>query len=617
MKDFFRVLRYSPKLRQRLINFFLFTVLGVIFSSVTLVVAIPLLQILFDNVKATATPPIPAFSFSADYAIGVFQHYFISVINTSGKQSALLFVCVCVVGFRFLGNLFGYIERVVASKLRVEVVRNLRSDFFEKITHLHIGYFNDQRKGDLISRFTNDAQEVENSVVNSLKVVFKEPITIVVSFVILFLISVKLTLFSVFVLPLVGGLLAEIVKRLKRQAKLSQESLGRTVNILDETFGGMRVVKAFNARKYILKKMNEENSYYGKVNLSMAYKNELASPVSELMGVIIISGIMFYGGVLILGGQKELEPEAFLIFLATFAQILQPAKSFSNGITSMQKGIASARRIFSIIDTKSAIQNKPNAIALKQFEHSVEFKNVSFAYDAGLVLKNINLTVQKGKTVALVGPSGGGKSTLVDLVPRFYDPTEGEVRIDGKSITDYDIESLRSHMGIVTQESILFNDTIFNNIAFGMPNVSEEAVINAAKIANAHDFIAQSEKGYQTLIGERGSKLSGGQRQRISIARAVLKNPPILILDEATSALDSESEKLVQEALFNLMKNRTSIVIAHRLSTIKKADEIVVIQKGEIAERGTHDELIRLEGVYRKLSDIQSTDRTSSSTQNA
>ena len=617
MKDFFRVLRYSGKLKQRLILFFGFTVLGTIFSSVTLVVAIPLLQILFDKVEKTATPPMPSFEFSADYAIGVFQHYFISIINVSGKPSALLFVCVCVVAFRFLGNLFGYIERVVASKLRVEVVRNLRNDFFEKITHLHIGYFNDQRKGDLISRFTNDAQEVENSVVNSLKVVFKEPITIIVSFVILFLISVKLTLFTVIVLPLVGGLLAEIVKRLKRQAKLSQESLGRTVNILDETFGGMRVVKAFNARKYILKKMTEENGYYSKVNLSMAYKNELASPVSELMGVFIISGIMYYGGLVILSGEEKLDASAFLIFLATFAQILQPAKSFSNGVTSMQKGIASARRIFTIIDTKPVIENLPNAIELTKFENSVEFKKVSFSYDAGLVLKNINLVVEKGKTIALVGPSGGGKSTLADLVPRFYDPTEGEVCIDGKSIREYDIESLRKHMGIVTQESILFNDTIFNNIAFGMPHATEEAVIQAAKIANAHDFISQTENGYQTLIGERGSKLSGGQRQRLSIARAVLKNPPILILDEATSALDSESEKLVQEALFNLMKNRTSIVIAHRLSTIQKADEIIVIQKGEIVERGTHEQLIKQDGVYRKLSDIQSTDRGYMDKQNA
>ena len=335
----------------------------------------------------------------------------------------------------------------------------------------------------------------------------------------------------------------------------------------------------------------------------------MASPVSEILGVTIIAGVIFFGGNMVLSEDSSLTPEVFLTFLALFSMILQPAKSFSNGITSLQKGSASAKRIFQIIDTQSAIQNKPDAIVLKGFENSIEFRNVSFAYETELVLKNINLTILKGKTIALVGTSGGGKSTLADLIPRFYDPTEGEVCIDGKSIGNYEIESLRKQMGVVTQESILFNDTIFNNIAFGMPNVSEAAVIHAAKIANAHDFITQTERGYQTFIGERGSKLSGGQRQRLSIARAVLKNPPILILDEATSALDSESEKLVQEALFNLMKNRTSIVIAHRLSTIQHADEILVIKNGEIVERGTHDQLSRNDGLYQKLSSIQKTDK--------
>jgi subfamily B ATP-binding cassette protein MsbA len=339
----------------------------------------------------------------------------------------------------------------------------------------------------------------------------------------------------------------------------------------------------------------------------MAYKNELASPVSEILGVLIIAGIIFFGGKMVLSNGAELTPSAFMTFLAVFAMIIQPAKNFSNGITSLQRGTASATRIFSIIDQEPLIKSKPNAIELKSFEKSIEFKNVSFAYDAHNVLEKINLTIEKGKTLALIGPSGGGKSTLADLVPRFYDPTYGEVLLDGISLFDYELESLRKQMGVVTQESILFNDTIYNNIAFGLPHVSEEDVIRAAKIANAHDFISQTEEGYQTYIGERGSKLSGGQRQRLSIARAVLKNPPILILDEATSALDSESEKLVQEALFNLMKNRTSIVIAHRLSTIQHADEIVVIQEGRIAERGSHEQLTALNGIYRKLIDIQKT----------
>jgi ATP-binding cassette, subfamily B, bacterial MsbA len=609
MKDFFRVLGYSNRLLTRLVQFFGFSFLGTLFGAVTIVVAIPMLNILFDKVESAPAPALPAFEFSTEYAINVFQHYFVTIINGEGKAQALLFVCVCMVALRLVGNIFVYIERVVASKLRVKIIRNLRNDYFDKITQLHIGYFNNQRKGDLISRFTNDAQEVENAIVNSLKVVFKEPITIIVYFILLFAISVKLTLFTLVVLPLMGGVLAEIVKRLKRQAKQSQESLGRTVSILDETFSGMRVVKAFNARKYIYEKMTGENDHYSQVNLSMAYKNELASPVSEFLGIVIVAVILYFGGLLILSGEGALEASAFIVFIGLFAQIIQPAKSFSNGITSMQKGIASARRIFEIIDTQPVIKSKPNAIELKSFENEIQFNNVSFAYDTEPVLKNINLKIEKGKMLALVGPSGGGKSTLADLVPRFYDPTHGQVEVDGVSITEYELESLRKQIGVVTQESILFNDTIFNNIAFGMPNVSEESVIHAARIANAHDFIVQTENGYQTLIGERGSKLSGGQRQRLSIARAVLKNPPILILDEATSALDSESEKLVQEALFNLMKNRTSIVIAHRLSTIQHADEIVVIQNGEIAQQGTHTELSNQEGLYRKLVSIQNAER--------
>jgi subfamily B ATP-binding cassette protein MsbA len=337
----------------------------------------------------------------------------------------------------------------------------------------------------------------------------------------------------------------------------------------------------------------------------MSYKNELASPVSEILGVIIVAGIIFFGGNMVLTEESSLKPEVFIGFLAIFSMIIQPAKNFSNGITSLQKGTASAKRIFDIMDLEPAIKDKPNAEVLQDFKHTIEFKNVSFAYETENVLKNVNLSISKGKTLALVGPSGGGKSTLADLVPRFYDPTEGSVCIDGKSLTEYNLESIRKHMGVVTQESILFNDTIFNNIAFGKEGVSEAAVIEAAKIANAHDFVMQTESGYQTYIGERGSKLSGGQRQRISIARAVLKNPPILILDEATSALDSESEKLVQEALFNLMKNRTSLIIAHRLSTIQHADEIVVVQEGQIAERGTHQQLLDKRGLYWKLSTIQ------------
>ena len=566
-----------------------------------------MLRVLFDRTTGAVIPEIPDFELSIKYIETIFNHFFLTIIRDSGKLNALLFVCALIVICVLLANLFRYLERVIATKLRVDLVKNMRMAIFSNVTRLHIGYFNNERKGDLISRFTNDVQEVEGSVMNSLKAVLKEPVVIIVYFALLFTISVKLTLFTLLVLPITGGALAEIIRRLKRQATASQESLGRIVNILDETFSGMRVINAFNARNFILSRMEDESAYYRKINKSMSYKNELASPVSEILGVAIIAGIIFFGGQLVLSDESSLSPESFLGFLAIFAQIIQPAKSFSNGITSLQKGTASAKRIFSVIDYQPAIHDKIDAIRLEKFEDSIEFKNVSFAYDADHILKNINLKVNKGKTVALVGASGGGKSTLADLVPRFYDPTEGDVCIDGVSLKDYQIESLRKHLGVVTQESILFNDTIFNNIAFGMPDINEEKVIQAAKIANAHDFIMQTDNGYQTKIGERGSKLSGGQRQRLSIARAVLKNPPILILDEATSALDSESERLVQDALFNLMKNRTSIVIAHRLSTIQYADEIVVIQDGRIAERGSHDQLSAQNGLYRKLVDIQKT----------
>jgi subfamily B ATP-binding cassette protein MsbA len=609
MKVFFRVLSYANRLPRRLAFFFFYSILGIIFGAFNILLVMPMLDVLFKQTGNSATvPPFPSFDFSFEFVTGMFNHYFISILKENGPLNSLLFVCALIMACVVLANLFRYLERVMATKIRVDLVKNIRMEIFGKVTQFHIGYFNNERKGDLISRFTNDVNEVENAVMNSLKAVLKEPITIIVYFTLLFRISPQLTLFTLLVLPLTGGVLAEIIKRLKRQATASQESLGRILNILDETFGGMRVVKAFNARGFVLQRIDEESAFFRKTSKSMAYKNELAAPVSEILGVFIISGIIFFGGNMVLSQEMMLKPSAFMTFLTIFAMIIQPAKNFSNGITSLQRGTASAKRIFDIIDTEPIIRNKPDAKPLSLFSDFIEFKNVSFSYGPDkVVLKNINLTIAKGKTIALVGPSGGGKSTLADLVPRFYDPTEGQVCIDGVSLADYELESLRKQLGIVTQESILFNDTIFNNIAFGKPNVSEAEVIQAAKIANAHDFILQTEQGYQTKIGERGSKLSGGQRQRLSIARAVLKNPPILILDEATSALDSESEKLVQEALFSLMKNRTSIVIAHRLSTIQHADEIVVIQDGAIVERGTHEELQQHNGVYKKLSDIQKT----------
>ncbi len=607
MKIFRRILSFSNRLNLRLPLFFFYALLGIVFGAFNIVLVIPMLSVLFDKSGAMATvPPVPDFSFSTAFVTGMFDHYFRLVIHDYGKLNALLFVCTLIVFCIILASIFRYLERVIATKIRVDLVRNMRLRLFANVSLLHIGYFNNERKGDLISRFTNDVWEVENAVMNGLKAVLKEPITILVYFFVLFTISPQLTLFTLLVLPITGGVVAEIIKRLKKQATASQESLGRIVNILDEAFSGMRVVKAFNARDFVYRRLETESTTYRRVNKSMSYLNEMASPVSEILGVIIVAGTIFYGGNLVLADESSLKPEVFIGFLAVFSMIIQPAKNFSNGITSLQRGSASAKRIFDVMDLEPAIRDKPGAVELKDFKESIEFKNVSFAYDTDHVVKNINLRIPKGSTLALVGPSGGGKSTLADLVPRFYDPSEGEVCIDGKSLMDYQIESIRHHMGIVTQESILFNDTIFNNIAFGMVGVGEAAVMEAARIANAHDFIMQTENGYQTFIGERGSKLSGGQRQRISIARAVLKNPPILILDEATSALDTESEKLVQGALSNLMKNRTSVIIAHRLSTIQHATEIAVIQDGQIAERGTHQALLDKRGLYWKLSTIQS-----------
>ncbi|MCP2045596.1 ABC transporter ATP-binding protein [Pontibacter sp. HSC-36F09] len=609
MKTYLRILQFAKPYSRFVPLYTIYTVLGIIFGLLNFTLLIPLLSVLFGTVGADDAAAMvttkPEFSLSLEYFKDFFNYHFGQVILEKGRQGALLFVCIIIVCSVFLSNLFKYLALRVVGALRAHVVKKIRHATYERVTQLHLGYFSNERKGDLMTRMTVDIQEVENSVVNTMTVVIREPISIIAFFVVLFTMSVKLTLFTLILLPLSGILIAGIAKRLKRAAQQGQESLSFILTIIDETLSGIRVIKAFNAEPYILDKFNQQNDRYAHLQRSIANKRDLASPFSEFMGVTVVAGLLWFGGNLVLTQQSELKAEEFITYIVLFSQVLVPAKAMSAAFSNIQRGLVSGDRILKVIDTKPQVIDKPNAKVLPEFRHEIEFRDVRFGYGDHTVLQDINLRIQKGKTVALVGPSGGGKSTLADLIPRFYDPTAGSILIDGHDIRDYTTESVRDKIGVVTQESILFNDTIFNNIAFNKTDATEEEVIAAAKIANAHEFIVKAPEGYQTLIGDRGSRLSGGQRQRLSIARAILQNPPILILDEATSALDTESEKLVQEALTNLMKNRTSVVIAHRLSTIQYADEIVVLQQGSIVERGTHEELLQHGGLYAKLTQMQ------------
>ncbi len=608
MKTYFRILSFAKPYNRFLPQYIIVTSLAVVFGVMNFTLLKPLFDVIFDQADATQIARYseePQFAMNIDYLIQYFNYQLYAITDKYDKTGALFFVCAIIIVTVFLSNLFRYMSSMIMAKVRARVVKNIRVAVFDHVSKMHLGFFSGKRKGDIMSRITNDVQEVEFSVVGSLKVLFKEPATLISYFVVLFAMSFKLTLFTLVLFPVSGFIISEVVKRLKRNAIETQESLGRIVNILDESLSGIRVIKAFNARRYILQKFDDESKKYAGLVVSMARKNELASPVSELLGVSVVAIILLFGGTMVLNNESNLQASEFITYIIIFSQVLIPAKAISSAFSNLQRGLASGVRIFDILDTQTAIKNNNAPKEKNSFDSIIQINNVSFSYDKKPVLKNINLAVEKGKTVALVGPSGGGKSTLADLIPRFYDPTHGEIAIDGINIKDIELYSLRGLFGIVTQESILFNDTIFNNIAFGIKNAREQDVIKAAQIANAHNFIIQSPNGYQTVIGERGTKLSGGQRQRLTIARAVLKNPPILILDEATSALDSESEKLVQEAITKLMQNRTSIVIAHRLSTIQHADKILVIDQGTIKEEGNHDELIQKKGIYTKLSEMQ------------
>jgi subfamily B ATP-binding cassette protein MsbA len=619
MKTYFRLLSFAKPIEKFAIPYIVFTLLYVLFSSMLYILLPTLLNTLFGNTVTPGTGTVHAVT-TAAHAIksgshsqrppiydlnASFKYYLNYFVQAYGSWGALQFVCGLIIITILIGNVFRYLSARTMENLRVHTLLNLRRRVFNNVMDMHLGYFNNERKGNIISKIASDVQVVQFSVTATLQVIFKEPATMIVFLVILFTFSVKLTLCSLLVVPVSAFIIAKIVKRLKSQAISAQQTYGNMISYLDEALSGVRIIKAFNATHFIKNRFDDENRRYSKILRSMAKRQQSASPVSETLSVTMISCIVLYGGYLILNKKSDLDGGHFITYIALFSQLMRPAKAISDSFSNIHSGIAAGERVLALIDEKPELVDIPGAKPIKGFEKGIEFKNVSFAYGDKTVLSDINLTVPKGKTIALVGPSGGGKSTLIDLIPRFIEPKSGEVLVDGVDIQTVTVDSLRGLLGIVNQESILFNDSIFGNIAFGKTNATMEQVIAAAKIANAHSFIIETEKGYETNIGDRGTKLSGGQRQRICIARAVLNNPPIMLLDEATSALDTESEKLVQDALNNLMKNRTSLIIAHRLSTIQNADSIIVLENGKIVQQGNHQELISKKGLYKRLIDMQ------------
>ncbi|MCO5241823.1 MAG: ABC transporter ATP-binding protein/permease [Chitinophagaceae bacterium] len=599
MKKYSRIFNYLKHYRSQIVLYFICIVLSIVFSVVSLGMLAPFFDLIFmgDNVGGVPKADSPLTAYIRELLV-----YWVSDLNPVG---ALAFICIIIVLSIFLKNLFLYLSFNILNPIKNRIVNTLRSELYNKILGLPIGFFTEKRKGDLISRITNDVSEVEVSLVGALEGWIRDPLTILINFAVLFYISPELTLAILVCIPVVGFILGRISRSLKRQSNEAAIKLGESLSVLDETLNGLRVIKAFNVEKILQGRFNRINDELLDAKNKISRRRDMASPMSEFLGVLVFVGILWFGGQLVLGKQLSLPPSMFLAYLAMFYNIINPVKTLSTSFSNMQKGSSAIVRIEEILKTEVTVDDNPNGKQLLSFSNSIEFRNAGFAYDDAVILKNINLVIEKGKTIALVGASGAGKSTLADLVPRFHDVTTGEVLIDGTNIKAYSLHSVRSLMSIVTQEPILFNDTIANNIALGCPDSTPEAIVQAAKIANAHDFIITKEGGYNSNIGDRGTKLSGGERQRLTIARAVLKNPPILILDEATSSLDTESERLVQDAINNLMVERTSIVIAHRLSTVRHADEILVLQKGEIAERGTHDQLMEMNGIYRKLVEMQ------------
>ncbi len=603
MKKFIRIISYIREYKAYMGWYSLFITLSIVFGLFSLGMLMPFMDLIFGSTELTSAPTTTALGNTSnikDIIYGFLQQS----IAAHGKVQALGWICLAIIITIFLKNIFLYLSYYFLAPIRNAVTRKYSRLLYEKILQLPIGYFTEQRKGDILSRSSNDITELENSVIGALEGLIKEPLNILGILIFLFIISVKLTLFVFILLPLAGLIVGRIGRSLKKHTNKAQVKWGEILSQMEETLTGLRIIKAFNAEGRVKKQFFALVEEIFNIKNKILNRRDLASPVSETLGVIILCGVLWFGGKLVLSGEI-LSGSSFIAYVALFSQIINPSKALSQAAYNVTRGNATLDRLNEILEAPLTVEEKANPIVLESFKESIEFNNVQFLYQDTTILKNINLSIKKGKSVALVGSSGAGKSTLADLVPRFHDVSAGNLLIDGRNIKEYSLNSLRNLISIVTQEPILFNDTIAANIALGKPDASEAEIIEAAKIANAYDFIIKKEGGFQSIIGDRGSKLSGGERQRLTIARAVLKNPPILILDEATSALDTESEKLVQEAINNMMQNRTSIVIAHRLSTIRHADEIIVLQKGDIVERGNHDSLLAQNGYYRKLIEMQ------------
>lgn len=598
--------RFVPPYKKFLWLSVLFNILSAVLNIFSFMAIIPILQILFKTGEATETTTLMDWSWSnaGDVLMNNASYYICHMINVLGPTTTLLVIGLFLAVMTALKTGAYFLSSATVIPIRTGVVRDIRNKLYHKITSLPLGFFSEERKGDIIARMSGDVQEIENSIMSSLDMLFKNPILIIFYFTTLLLISWQLTLFTIIFVPVMGWLMGVVGRKLKQKSIKAQGLWSDTMSQVEETLGGLRIIKAFCAEDKMNRRFDKINSEYRDNICRVNTRQQMAHPMSEFLGTVMIVIVLWFGGVLVLNDMTLSGPR-FIYYLIILYSIINPLKEFSKAGYNIPKGLASMERVDKILMAENEIREKENPVSVSEFKEKIEFRNVSFKYGERWVLRHINLTIEKGKTVALVGQSGGGKSTLVDLIPRYYDVQEGEVLIDGVNVKDMKLHSLRSLIGNVNQEAILFNDSFRNNISFGVDNATDEQIEAAAKIANAHEFITESEQGYDTNIGDRGGRLSGGQRQRVSIARAILKNPPILILDEATSALDTESERLVQDALEHLMKTRTTVAIAHRLSTIKTADEICVINEGEIVERGTHDELIALGGYYKKLNDMQ------------